>query len=325
MNNENLIKIEGGSYDDIKKALRQWIVLYSKDLESNIKFELYRIGHESYLISADKRLNNERFNYLINYLRYPEGIEYNISIEGYTTVRNEKIYPKNLLNKKIIVYISDDDKEYDNVFVTTEDNETFKIDFGGKVFKQNKSKIFIIPDIDTTILQRPEKIALTKQERDEIETEKSKKSIKRRFRIILVIIIILTAINSLSLFVIPHNEISLITTFLLVFSLAFWFHGDYKMLRIDKYYRYSFAIAIVDLFYGFMIREYLTDKNIFFYYGFYFPVIYLLVQKPLRLVFIRKFEREPIIEKDSSFVDGAYGIALIILTIGIISVIAILT
>lgn len=325
MNKDNLIKIKGGLYDDIKKALRQWIVLYSKDLESNIKFELYKIGQESYLIATDKRLNNEKFNFLINYLRYPEGIEYNISIEGYSTVRDEKIYPKNLLNKKIIVYVPDNDKEYDNVFVTTEDNETFKIDFGGKVLRQNESKTFFIPDIDTNLLQRPEKIALNKQELAEIEKEKSEKNLKKRFIIVLALIIIVAAINSLSLFVIPHNEISIITTFILVFIVGAWFHWDYKMLRIDKYYIYSFIVAVVDLFYGLLIREHLSDNDIFLYYGFYFPVIYLIVQKPLRLFFIRKFDREPIIERDSSLWDGAYGIALIILTVGIVSIIANLT
>ena len=292
MKTDNLIKIKGGSYEDIKKALRQWIVLYSKDLESNIKFELYKIGQESYLIAADKRLNNEKFNFLINYLRYPEGIEYNISIEGYSTVRDEKIYPKNLLNKKIIVYVPDNDKEYDNVFMTTENNETFKIDFSGKVLRQNESKTFFIPDIDTTLLQRPEKINLNKQELAEIEKEKSEKNLKKRFRIVLALIIIVAAINSLSLFLMPHYEISIITTFILVFIVGAWFHWDYKMLRIDKYYIYSFIFAIMDLFYGLLIREHLSYNDIFLYYGFYFPVIYLIVQKPLRLFFIRKLERE---------------------------------
>jgi hypothetical protein len=325
MNKDNLIKIKGGSYDDIKKALQQWIMLYSRDLESNIKFELYKIGQENYLIAADKRLNNEKFNFLINYLRYPEGINYNISIEGYSTVRDEKLYPKNLLNKKIIVYVPDNDKEYDNVFVTTEDNETFKIDFGGKVMRQNESKTFFIQDIDTTLLQRPEKIVLNKQELAEIEKERSEKNLKKRFRIVLALIIIVAAINSLSLFVIPHSEIATISTFILVFFVGAWFHWDYKMLRTDKYSIYSFIVAIVDLFYGLLIREHLSDNDIILYYGFYFPVIYLIVQKPLRLFFIRKFDREPIIERDSSLWDGAYGIALIILTVGIVSIIANLT
>lgn len=325
MNIDNFIIIKGGLYNDIKKALRQWIALYSKDLVRNIKLELYGLGQERHLIVADKRLNNEKFNYLINYLRYPEGIEYNISIEGYATVHDEKIYPQNLLNKKILVYLSDNDKEYDNVFVTTEDNETYKIDFNGKVSRVYESKTFSIPDIDTNLLQKPERIALTKREITDVENEKLKKSITNRFRIILALIIIIAAINSSSLFIYPNNDISSITTYLLVFFVAIWFHWDYKMLRIDKYYCYSIIIALLHLAYGHFIREYLSDEDAFLYYGFYFPILYLIIQKPVRLFFIRKFNREPIVEPHPPLLDGLYGITILFLTVGIISVIAMFT
>ncbi|WP_321517592.1 hypothetical protein [uncultured Bacteroides sp.] len=322
VNIDNFIIIKGGLCNDIKKALQQWITLYSKDLVSNIKLELYILGLERYLIVADKRLNNEKFNYLINYLRYPEGIEYNISIEGYATVSDGKIYPQNLLHKNILVYVPDNDKEFDNVFVTTEDNETYKIDFGGKVSRVYESRTFRIPDIDTNLLQKPERIALTKLEITEVENEKSKKSIKNRFRIILALVIIIAAINSFFLFIYPNNDISSITTYILVFFVALWFDWDYKMLRIDKYYSYSIIIALLHLAYGHFIRKYLSEEDSFLYYGFYFPVLYLIIQKPVRLFFIRKFNREPIIEPHPPLLDGLYGITILFLTVGIISIIA---
>jgi hypothetical protein len=325
VNIDNFIIIKGGLCNDIKKALQQWIALYAKDLVSNIKLELYILGQERYLIVADKRLSNEKFNYLINYLRYPEGIEYNISIEGYATVRDEKIYPQKLLNKKILVYVSGNDKEYDNVFVTTEDNETYKIDFNGKVSRVYESKTFSIPDIDTKLLQEPERITLTKKEIAEIKNEKSKKSVRNRFRIILALVIIIAAINSFSLFIYPDNDISSFTTFILVFFVAFWFDWDYKMLRIDKYYRYSIIIALLHLAYGHFIRKYLSDEDSFLYYGFYFPVLYLIIQKPVRLFFIRKFNREPIVEPHPPLLDGLYSITILFLTVGIISIIAMFT
>jgi hypothetical protein len=318
---DNLIKIKGGSYDDIKKALKQWIMLYSNELGNNIKFELYKIEQESYMIVADKRLNNEKFNYLINYLRHPEEIEYKIDIEGYTTAREEKTYSKRLLNKKIIVYVPNNDKEYDNVFVTTEDSETYKIDFSGKVTLQNESKTFFTPDFDTTLLQRPERISLNKQEIAEIEKEKSKNRLKKKFRFILSLIVTLIFINYLSLVIIPQKEIGSITTFTLIFSVGVWFHSDYKMLRIDKYFLYCFIIAIADLLYGIMINKYVTLIDFSFYY-FCFPIIFLIIQKPLRLYFIRKLDREPIVEKESSGWDVVYNISLIILPVGIILAIA---
>ncbi len=325
MNIGNFIIIRGGLGDDIKKAIKQWLALNSTELVNNIKFELFKLGQERYLIVADKRINNEYFNYLINYLRYPEGIEYNISIDGYTTLCDKKMYPQNLLDKKAQIYISDNDKEYDNVYLTTEDNETYKIDFAGDVSRLNESRTFSIPDIDTNLLQKPERIVLNKKEIAEIKNEKSKKNIKIRFRIILSLVFIIVAINSLSLFIYPTNDISSITTYILVFFVAFWFDWDYKMLRIDKYYSYSIIIAILHLTYGHFIREYLSDEGSFLYYGFYFPILFLIIQKPVRLFFIRKFNREPIVEHRPPLLDGLYSMTILFLTFGIISIIAMLT
>jgi hypothetical protein len=325
MNRDNLIIIKGGLYNDIKKALQQWIELYSNDLETDIKFELYKTGQGSNIIIADKRLTNEKFNFLVNYLRYPEGIKYNINIEGYTTAKDEKLFKKEILNKKLLIYISDNDKESDNVFALTEDNEVYKIDFGGKVSRINESKVYSLPNIDFKLLSKPEMIVFNTDELVVIKKEKLNKRIKKRFGIILSLIILVAGVNSLSLFIISNDDISIITTFILVFSVIIWFHSDYEMLRVDKYYNYSFLIAVANLIYGFLIKDYLPDENIFLYYGFYFPLVLLIVQKPLRLVFIRKFDREPIIERTSPFWDTIYGLTLIILTIGIVSLIALMT
>lgn len=344
MNIGNFIIIRGGLGDDIKKAIRQWLALNSTDLVDNIKFELFKLGQERYLIVADKRINNEYFNYLINYLRYPEGIEYNISVEGYTTLCDKEMYPKNLLDKKAQIYIPDNDKEYDNVYLTTEDNETYKIDFAGDVSRINEFRTFSIPDIDTNLLQKPERIVLNKKEIAELENEKMMKSVKNRFRIILTLVIIVVAINSFYLFIYQssntgsiymdllgfkanssENEINFYTTLILVFFVGYWFYLDYKMLRIDKYYSYSIIIAILYLAYGHFIREHLSSSGSFLYYGFYFPVLFLIIQKPVRLFFIRKFNREPIVEHRPPLLDGLYSMTILFLTFGIISIIAMLT
>lgn len=136
MINENLIIIKGGEYNDIKKALKQWVDLYSSDLQNGLTFQLYKNGHGNHIIQADKRLDNERFYYLINYLNYPEEIEYNIDIEGFTIGKEDN----QLQGKILLVYISPTDKEYDNVYVTTSENKNFKIDFGGKITETSENR-----------------------------------------------------------------------------------------------------------------------------------------------------------------------------------------
>lgn len=319
MNKDNLIVIKGGSHSDIKRALQQWIELYSNDLETYIKFEFYKTGQENHLIVADKRLNNEKFNFLVNYLRYPEGIEYKINIEGYTTAKKEKLYPENILNKRLIIYISDNDKEYDNVFVTTENNETYKVDFSGKITRLNESKTFKIPDIDFDSLSRPEKITLNKTEINEKKKAKSERSIKKRFNVILIILALLTLINTLSLLVIENSEISTITTYFLCFGIGAWFFADYKMLQINKYYNYCFLIAAVFLCYSLLIK-YLEPYNVdLIKFSSPFPLSLIAIQKPLRLIFIRLFKREPIVDRPApSFLDGIYMLLLFFLTISLL-------
>ncbi len=44
-----------------------------------------------------------------------------------------------------MVYISPMDKGYDNVFVTTSENENFKFDFVGQITKQKEIRAFRYP------------------------------------------------------------------------------------------------------------------------------------------------------------------------------------
>lgn len=70
----NFIIIEGGAFVDIKKALRQWIDLYSESIDKECSLELYNNGFGKHIVKVDNRIDNERFCYLLNYLKYPENI-----------------------------------------------------------------------------------------------------------------------------------------------------------------------------------------------------------------------------------------------------------
>lgn len=310
MNKDNLIVIKGGSHSDIKKALQQWIELYSDDLETDIKFEFYKTGQESHLIVADKRLNNEKFNFLVNYLRYPENIEYKISIEGYTTAKKENLYPEDILNKRLLIYISENDKEFDNVLVTTEDNETYKVDFGGKITRSFESKTFKIPDFDFESLSRPEKITLNKTKIEEKRKENSKADLEKRFKTISFIVLGIMVISSLTLFFV--NYIFFKITFWLGIGLGTWFFGEYKMLQINKYYNYSFLIALAFLCFGVFIKYIFPSLSVeILDLGSLIPISVLVVQKPLRLIYKLTLNREPVVDTPPpTFWDWVYTIIL---------------
>lgn len=297
---ENLIILKGGTYNDIKKALRQWIELYSKDLEDGLTFQVYKHRHGNHIIQADKRLDNEKFYFLINYLKYPEGIKYKIEIEGFAIGKENNI----LQGKTLMVYLSSSDKDYDNVFVTTSENENFKVDFSGRIIETREKKTLNFPtDLN---MEYPEIIKVCNKEIDKKE-EINKNRLDKRFKIISLIVVSLLA---LSLIINLYDKQAFIKfSFFLGMGIGLWFFADYKMLQSNKLYLYCLGISVAYLLYAVRINGEF-NKDIL-EYGALYPLIVLLVQKPIRLMYKAILNREPVVDRPPpTFWDGVYTIVL---------------
>ncbi len=62
-------------------------------------------------------------------------------------------------NKKVMLFIPEDDKEHDNVFLTTDDNIGYKLGFAmgeEKQFLQTPKKKYLAPTIDIKTLTEKE-------------------------------------------------------------------------------------------------------------------------------------------------------------------------
>ncbi|MGQ3677993.1 hypothetical protein [Tenacibaculum discolor] len=298
---ENLIIISGGAYNDIKKALRQWINLYSKDLQDDFTFQIFKNGRGNHIIQADKRLDNEQFFYLVNYLNYPENIEYKIDVEGYTKGKDKH----QLRDKDLLVYISQTDREYDNVFVTTSDNENFKVDFGGKITETRDKRIFKYPT--DLLLENPETLKNNRKEIQQKDEKINENGIDKRFKILALIVVSLTLIG------IIINQIDSVIflkfSFFLGLGIGIWFFSDYKMLQSDRHYLYSLGIAI-GYFLLILTKNGEFNKNVLDY-GALYPLTLLVIQKPTRLIYKALLNREPIIDRPPpTFWDGVYMIVL---------------
>jgi len=305
----NLIIIKGGSYNDLKKALRQWIDLYSDDLISDITFELYKNGRGNHILKVDDRLDNERFYYLVNYLNYPEGIDYKVEVEGFTTVINDWKNQRDLVNKKLIVYISNFDIEGDNVYVVTENDETYKIDFGGKITKVNESKRYQIPYFEINSVA--EILRLDKNENQKKKSQESKANFGKRLKIISKIAFSLFVLSLLTLLI--DKKVFVDSTWFFGMLLGIWFLMDYEMLRLDKYYFYCLLSALSFVFYGFLIKSIFSIHDIEkLTLGTLYPISILVVQRPVRLIYKWIFNREPVFDKSPpSYWDIVYTVILI--------------
>ena len=305
---ENIIKIKGGSYTDVKKALRQWINLYSDNLDKSLIFELYKNGQGNHLIKADDRLDNENFFFLVNYLKYPENIDYKINIEGYTAGKDYKEFQ----NQNILVYIAQNDKDYDTVNVVTEGNKIYKVDFGGKI-KEISDNIYY-SSLNIADLSNPETLKVNKSIKKDKDQEaiESPAKVEKRFKIISIIALIIIA----GTFLIFSNDRDLFVkiTFFTGMGIGAWFFGDYKMLQIDKFYIFCLFIAGLFLGYGVLLKNTILDNVELIDLGSLFAVSFLIIQKPVRLLYKQIFKREPEIvnQGDSSakFWDIAYTIIL---------------
>lgn len=117
MNLDKYILIGGPNQTDIIKALQQFSNNYSDSGVTN-GLELYKSKSKNnlFVVSVSKEMDLERFKYLINYLNYPEDIDYKIDIRGFWTIGKEDKIKSNHIDQRVMFYISPNDTEYDNVF-----------------------------------------------------------------------------------------------------------------------------------------------------------------------------------------------------------------
>jgi hypothetical protein len=302
---EKIILVKGGSYSDVKKALQQWIDLYSESISDSFQFELYKNGKGNHVIKADTKLGNERFYYLVNYIKYPEGINYNVDVEGVTKGENGS----SLDGENLLVYIPKNDSEYDNIYVVTENNEHYKIDFGGKVKSVSDTKVFSTLKINA--LENPQTLKVSSNKSKLKTTESSNLKIEKRFRLISIIAIAVAILNLLIPVFTTDIEIFEKTTLFLGIGFGVWFLSDYIMLRVDHYYFKSLLIAIGYLGYGhYLCNYYQPEISDTIEATSLFPLSLLLVQWPTRRIYKTIFNREPEVEKHGKFADLVYSMIL---------------
>lgn len=145
---ENYIIVEKVRESDLETILMNFANLYSETEFVN-GIQLYRKKEtvDSFMILFSKSPDFERFNYIVNYLKYPEGFEnFQAFIRGFYRTIDININAEFITGDWIMVFVSEADKEYDNVSLVNEKNESYLYDFGGKIkpLKQIEEKFNLI-------------------------------------------------------------------------------------------------------------------------------------------------------------------------------------
>lgn len=100
------ILIQNASRDQVKRACQQWMNSYADSLEKAFEILVHSKEWE-HVIEFNQQLDPTLFFFLVNYLKYPEGIRYQANVMGQlrTSVNglDEQLWK---------VYISESDTEY---------------------------------------------------------------------------------------------------------------------------------------------------------------------------------------------------------------------
>ncbi len=310
----NILFIDGGSHADVKKALRQWIDTYSSELEPNSVFKIYKNGNGQHVIQADEDLDNDLFFFLVNYMQYPVGIYYKATVKGYTSGTERNV----LKDKQVLVFIPETDTEYDNVYIVTEANESYKVEFSKKIIASSEIRLY-----EREIFRpigKPEILRIERKHLNEVSV-KEETSIENRLKWLVGIVIALNVFNFL--IVKPFSIDQTISfgnvPFFISFGISLWLFFDYKLLQTNTRYLKCLCLAGGTLIYIFLLAKFellhlskvRTAITIF-------PLMLLIVQWPLRYVFLQALSQEPVVDNHPrKFTTGFYTMLLLVIPVAI--------
>ncbi|MCF7568939.1 hypothetical protein L3X37_11280 [Sabulilitoribacter arenilitoris] len=134
---ENFIIVENVNEKELESILMELANAYSDtEFVNGIQFYRKKDKFDSFLILFSNQPDFERFNYFVNYIKYPaEHEKFSPYLRGFYRTSNIKQKSEFNIGDWIMVYVSKNDKEYDNVNLVNDKNENYLYDFGGKTKK----------------------------------------------------------------------------------------------------------------------------------------------------------------------------------------------
>jgi len=138
--NDKLVIIEDAAEDDVKKILRGFCVLYNIE-NCQAVMHLAKVAERRFAVTFPYDVEFEIFCFFVNYANYPSDFDGRFHATGWATKKHTDTWITEAGdNKKIMLYVLDNDTEYDNVFITTSDNVGYKLGFAMGEEKQLLNK-----------------------------------------------------------------------------------------------------------------------------------------------------------------------------------------
>jgi hypothetical protein len=159
--NDKLVIVEDASENDIKKIIQEFCNSYNKETYQAVP-RLAKLSDRKFAITFPYDINFEIYCYFINYVNYPMGFDRHFKTIGWATTKPTDTWiTEKSANKNVMLFVSDFDTEYDNVFLTTSDNIGYKLGFAMGDEKQplnSSEKSYVKPPINISELDTNESI-----------------------------------------------------------------------------------------------------------------------------------------------------------------------
>ena len=103
--------------------------MYNKESGKAV-LRLSSINSGTFAVTFPYDIDFATFCFAVNFLKYPVDIKWDAQVRAWATIKQgDEWVTEKSVNKKVMLYLAEDDKEYDNVFLTTQDNIGYKLGF----------------------------------------------------------------------------------------------------------------------------------------------------------------------------------------------------
>jgi hypothetical protein len=157
--NDKLVIVDNISKAEMDSILTGFCNMYNKE-SFQAQPRLYKLSERQFAITFPFDIEFEIYCYFVNYVHYPMGFDKSFDVTAWETTKQANGWiTEKTANKKVMLFIPEDDNEHDNVFLTTDDNIGYKLGFAmgeEKQLLQTPKKKYFTPTIDIKILTEKE-------------------------------------------------------------------------------------------------------------------------------------------------------------------------
>jgi hypothetical protein len=125
-----LVFVVSTSTSDIEKISQDFVNMYS-DRGNGVELSVYtsKSNDKQHVVMLESPQEFHLFNLLVNYISYPMNRNYRLNPYGYWKVEPNQHPSKEVPTELLMVFIPQEDREYDNVYAVSRSGEAMKLGF----------------------------------------------------------------------------------------------------------------------------------------------------------------------------------------------------